>query len=214
MKSLICVAVVAAGLAVLPAHASELGILLDEQVGSSQSFKVATPLAVGQTGVSFDASKPRGYGIRGAYTVLQLKKAEVGITATYHPETRTDLVVNGSNDGRLNNQYIALGAQVDWNFLVNLHAGIDIRRERLTTEGNSLVPDGKHHLYATLDQGRHRLHDVLAVREPLRPPGSGRGCHQAGQRQRQLVPGRLPEGDGSRVPGRLLRRHPVLTFPR
>jgi hypothetical protein len=142
MKSLICVAVVAAGLAVLPAHASELGILLDEQVGSSQSFKVATPLAVGQTGVSFDASKPRGYGIRGAYTVLQLKKAEVGITATYHPETRTDLVVNGSNDGRLNNQYIALGAQVDWNFLVNLHAGIDIRRERLTTEGNSLVPDG------------------------------------------------------------------------
>ena len=142
MRSLIRVVVVAAGLAALPARASELGLLIDRQVGSSKGFEMPTPLAVGQTGISFDASKPRGFGIRGAYTILQLKKAEVGLTATYHPEVRTDLVTNGSGDGKFNNQYIAVGAQVDWNFLVNLHAGIDLRRERLTTEGNSIVPNG------------------------------------------------------------------------
>ena len=32
---------------------------------------------------------------------------------------------------------MAIGAQVDWKFLVNLHAGVDIRREKLTTEGSS-----------------------------------------------------------------------------
>jgi hypothetical protein len=147
MKMLIRVAVVAAGLAALPARASEFGLLVDKQVGSSQGFGIPAP-ALGavpfdsQIGASFDASKPGGYGIRGAYTVLDLKVAEVGLTATYHPESRTDLVMNGVHDGKFNDQYIAVGAQVDWKFLVNLHAGIDIRRERLTTDGNSIIPNG------------------------------------------------------------------------
>lgn len=128
MRSLIRVAVVAAALAALPGRASELGLLVDKQFGGSQALGT----------YRFDGSKPGGYGIRGVYTILDLNVAEVGLSATYHPEQETDL----SNSGTLNNQYIAVGAQVDWKFLVNLHAGIDIRREKLTTDGNAIVPNG------------------------------------------------------------------------
>jgi hypothetical protein len=109
-----------------------LGFLVDKQAGSSQTFGT----------YDFDACKPSGYGIRGAYTVLDLSVAEVGLTATYHPESKTDLVVNGVNSGKFNTEYLAIGAQVDWKFLVNLHAGIDLRRERLTTESAPGFGDG------------------------------------------------------------------------
>ncbi len=132
MKKLIRIAVVAAGLVALPARASELGLLVDKQIGAAQAFSAN----------NFDASKPSGYGIRGAYTVLDLKVAEVGLTATYHPESKTDLIQNGNNFGKFNDEYMAVGAQVDWKFLVNLHAGLDIRREKLTTEGTSFAGAG------------------------------------------------------------------------
>lgn len=132
MQKLIRVAVVAVGLAALPARASELGLLVDKQFGTSQAFGA----------YDFDAAKPSGFGIRGAYTVLDLNVAEVGLTATYHPKNKTDLVMNGSNAGKFNDEYLAVGAQVDWKFLVNLHAGLDIRREKLQTEGNSVVGAG------------------------------------------------------------------------
>jgi hypothetical protein len=118
--------------ALLPARASELGLLVDQQVGSSQNFGT----------YRFDAVKPSGYGIRGAYTVLDLSVAEVGLTATYHPESRKDLVLNGATSGRLGDEYMAIGAQVDWKFLVNVHAGIDLRREKLTSMGSAGVSDG------------------------------------------------------------------------
>lgn len=132
MKKFIGVAAVAVGLLALPIQASELGLLIDKQVGVAQAF----------SGQNFDATKPNGYGIRGAYTILDLKVAELGLTATYHPQTKTDLVYNGNNVGKFNDEYLAVGAQVDWKFLVNLHAGLDIRREKLTTEGASLAGAG------------------------------------------------------------------------
>jgi hypothetical protein len=132
MKRLIRIAVVAAGLVALPARASELGLLVDKQIGAARSFGT----------YNFEAVKPSAYGIRGAYTVLDLKVAEVGLTATYHPETKTDLIDNGATTGKFNDDYLAVGAQVDWKFLVNLHAGVDIRREKLTTEGSSYAGAG------------------------------------------------------------------------
>jgi hypothetical protein len=132
MRFLVSVALVGAVLAALPARASEVGLILDRQVGSSQSVGF----------YNFDAVKPSGYGIRGSYTVLNFNAAEVGLTATYHPTSKTDLVVNGFNSGRFGSEYVAVGAQVDWKSLVNLHAGIDIRRERLTTESAYGVVDG------------------------------------------------------------------------
>jgi hypothetical protein len=132
MNKLVPVAIVCVGLAALPARASELGLLMDQQIGSAQAFST----------YHYDAAKPSGYGIRGAYTVLDLKVAEVGLTATYHPESKTDLTLNGTNSGRFNDEYIAVGAQVDWKLLVNLHAGIDLRRETLTTESAPGASDG------------------------------------------------------------------------
>jgi hypothetical protein len=132
MNRWVTVAGICAGLAMLPAQASELGLLVDKQVGTSQAFGTH----------NFDGCKPSGYGIRGAYTVLDLSVAEVGLTATYHPESKSDLVRNGSNSGRFNDEYMAIGAQVDWKLLVDLHAGIDLRRERLTTESAPGFSDG------------------------------------------------------------------------
>ncbi len=132
MKRSVLVALVSAGLALTEAQAGELGLLVDKQIGASQLFST----------YDFDAARPSGYGIRGAYTVLNLQVAEVGLTATYHPESRTDLVVNGIHSGRFGEEYLAIGAQVDWKFLVNLHAGIDLRRERLTTESAPGISDG------------------------------------------------------------------------
>lgn len=132
MSKLVSGALVCVGLAALPVHASELGLLVDKQIGSSQAFNTYT----------FDAIRPSGYGIRGAYTVLDLKAVEVGLTATYHPESKTDLVLNGGNTGKFDTEYMAIGAQVDWKLLVNLHAGVDIRREKVTTESTSFVGNG------------------------------------------------------------------------
>lgn len=132
MKGQVLVTLAFVGLALSPVRAGELGLLVDKQIGTSQAFNA----------YDFDAAKPSGYGIRGAYTVLDLKAAEVGVTATYHPACRTDLIVNGTNGGRFGEEYLAIGAQVDWKFLVNLHAGVDLRRERLTTESTPGIGDG------------------------------------------------------------------------
>lgn len=133
MQRPVLVALVSLGLTLSSAQAGELGLLVDKQIGASQAF----------SGYDFDAARPGGYGIRGAYTVLDLRAAEVGLTATYHPECRTDLVMNGANAGRFGEEYVAIGAQVDWKLLVNLHAGIDLRRERLTTESVPGISDGR-----------------------------------------------------------------------
>lgn len=132
MKSPIVSMALSVGLGALPVQAGELGLLLDKQFGTSQSFG----------GNHFDAARPTGWGIRGAYTVLDLKMAELGLTATYHSEERSDLVRNGVNTGRFESEYLAIGAQVDWKFLVNLHAGVDLRRETLTTDSTSGIPNG------------------------------------------------------------------------
>ncbi len=132
MSKLIRIALVLAGLAVVPVKASELGLLLDKQFGSNQTYSDQN-----HNSQTIDGVKPSGFGIRGSYTVLDLKVAELGIAATYHPETKSDIIWGGTNDGTYKDEYLAIGAQVDWKFLVNLHAGLDIRREKLTTESSS-----------------------------------------------------------------------------
>jgi len=127
MKKIVSIALVAAGLSMFSAKAGEVGLLLDKQIGDSLLL----------TGGKADAASPTGFGIRGAFTVLDLKVAELGIAATYHPEAKEDLKVNGAIFGTMSNQYVAIGAQVDWKFLVNLHAGVDLRQEK--TKMDALV---------------------------------------------------------------------------
>ncbi len=112
----------------LPASSAELGLLLDKQFGKAQTVAAIGGMPVGK----FDAIQPAGFGIRAGFSVLDLKVAELGLTATYHPKAEEDLVVQNVKAGKYSSEYIALGAQVDWKFLVNIHAGVDLRREKYT----------------------------------------------------------------------------------
>ena len=128
MKNMMGLTLMIAGLAVLPASAHEVGILVDKQVGES----TAVP---GLLGGDIKAVSPTGFGIRGAFTLLDLKVAELGVAATYHSKSEADLDFgSGFKAGKAGSQYIAIGAQVDWKFLVNLHVGVDMRREKISTD--------------------------------------------------------------------------------
>jgi len=133
MKTIASIAIVAASLSVSSAHAAEVGLLLDKQIGQSPDFYFADFQRGGKI-VSLDSVGLTGFGLRGAFTVLDLKVAELGFAATYHPEAKADLKGDGAKCGTVSTQYIAIGAQVDWKFLVNLHAGVDLRQEKTKTE--------------------------------------------------------------------------------
>ena len=128
MKMLARVALASAALAVVPVNAAEVGLLLDKQFGKAQAI-TAFPSN------KYDAVSPTGFGIRAGVSILDLKVAELGLTATYHPKAEGDLEhpVLGKI-GKFGTEYIAIGAQVDWKFLVNLHAGVDLRREKYTSD--------------------------------------------------------------------------------
>ncbi len=128
MKKAITTAVVLFGLSFVPAHASEFGLLLDKEIGKAQTLGSAgSGLATGR----YDAASPSGFGFRAAYTFLDLKVAELGAAVTYHPKSEADL--SGPSSGKYGNQYLAIGVQADWKLLLDLHAGLDMRSEKLTT---------------------------------------------------------------------------------
>jgi hypothetical protein len=108
----------------------EVGILLDKEVGKGQALASA---ANGLPAGGYDAVSPTGTGFRAAYTFLDLKIAGLGAAVTYHPKVQGDLVANGTTIGKYGNEYVAFGLQADWKFLVNIHAGVDYRSEKLTT---------------------------------------------------------------------------------
>jgi hypothetical protein len=105
----------------------EVGLLVDKEVGKAQAFAAGV-----NPSRNYDAVSPTGVGFRAAYTFLDLKVAGLGAAVTYHPKAEADLVAGGTNYGKLGNQYVAVGLQADWKFLVNLHAGVDYRSEKLT----------------------------------------------------------------------------------
>jgi hypothetical protein len=126
----------AGGLAAQVLHASEVGLLLDKQFGSSLSlsaFRGAPPI------FKIDASNPTGFGFRGAYSFLNSDPIEYGFTATYHPKVRTSanliVVWNPAVIPRtLETSYASLGVQADWKTLLNLHLGLDLRRDTISSD--------------------------------------------------------------------------------
>ena len=131
MKMLARVALASAALAVIPVNAAEVGLLLDKQFGKAQA------VTAGVAG-KYESVSPTGFGIRAGISILDLKVAELGLTATYHPKAEGDLEYNSGKIGKFGTEYIAIGAQVDWKFLVNLHAGVDLRREKYTSDLSGL----------------------------------------------------------------------------
>jgi len=128
MKKTVVAGLVLLGMSSAPVSAGELGLLVDKQVGTAQ-----TALAGGQIQSGhYDAVSPTGVGVRLGYTLLNLEVLELGIVGTYHPKVTDDLVLSGAHLGTLSNQYEALGIQADWTFLLNLHAGLEYRAEKLS----------------------------------------------------------------------------------
>lgn len=112
-------------MAVAPASAGEVGLLLDKQVGKAQAASFGT-------GQKYDAVSPTGFALRGGYDVLDLKVAALQVNATWHNKTTGDLTYGGTKFGELDNQYWAVGAMVNWKLLVNVGAGVEYRSESLT----------------------------------------------------------------------------------
>ena len=112
-------------LAILPACAGEVGVLVDKQAGKAQT-------AAFGTSQKYDAVSPTGFGIRGGFDVLDLKIAALQLNATWHNKTTGDLTASGTKVGELDNQYWAAGAMVNWKLLVNVGAGVEYRSEKLT----------------------------------------------------------------------------------
>ena len=136
MKKAIGLGALTLAMAALPVRATELGLLLDKEFGRSETLGAA---GSGLPAGGYDAASPTGWGVRAAYTFLDLAVAELGAAVTYHPKAEDDLIGGGGGlQGKLGNEYLAIGVQADWKFLVNLHAGLDLRSEKVTTNANGV----------------------------------------------------------------------------
>jgi hypothetical protein len=110
--------------------ASEFGILLDKQIGRAEALGAA---GSGMAAAGYDRVSPSGVGFRAAYTFLDMDIAELGAAVTYHPKANSNLTAGGNIVGTFGDQYTAIGVQADWKLLLDVHAGLDLRSEKLTS---------------------------------------------------------------------------------
>ena len=122
--------ILALSVALPSAAGTEIGILLDRQISKAQTVVVAQTAANG----SYDAGNPSGMGFRIGTSFLDVGIMAVGVNATYHPKSEDDLKLNGTRIGKYGAQYIAVGAGLDWKLFLNLHAGVEIRRESYSAD--------------------------------------------------------------------------------
>ena len=114
---------------VLPVSAGELGLLYTKQFSKAQVFE----------NQEYKSGDTATVGIRGGLSVVDLKVVEFSFTGTYQPKAEQDLTISGTKVGRYGVGYVALGVQVDWKLLLNLNAGVEMRRETLSWD----LPSGK-----------------------------------------------------------------------
>lgn len=121
----------------LPAFAGgEIGLLLDKQMGKAQTVAAGQQIRSG----NYDSVSPSGMGFRVGASFLDIGIMALGVNATYHPKAEEDLKINGAKIGKFGAEYVAVGAGLDWKLLINLHAGVEIRREKFT--GDLYPPTG------------------------------------------------------------------------
>jgi hypothetical protein len=152
-------------MAVLPAAAGELGVLVDKQVGKAQAA------SIGSDTNTYDAVSPSGLGLRGGFDVLDLKVAALQLNATWHNKTTGDLSYGGAKYGELDNQYWAAGAMVNWKLLVNVGAGVEYRSEKLTWHStNTVTPLSFGNGDATQGRTWARVNVGFSIPTPLVSP--------------------------------------------
>lgn len=118
-------------LAALPlAAGGEIGLLLDRQLCKAQTVQVAQTAVNGR----YEPGNLSGVGVRIGTSFLDIGIMALGVNATYHPKSEQDLVFNGAKIGKYGTSYVALGAGLDWKLLLNLHAGVEMRRETYSAD--------------------------------------------------------------------------------
>lgn len=132
MKKTLVASLAVLGLLAAPARAAEFGLLLDKEIGHSEALGTQ---GSGLNPGTYQAASPTGLGFRAGYTFMDLKFAELGAAVTYHPRSQDTL--SGPSAGKYGEQYLALGVQADWKLVMDLHAGLDMRSEKLSTTTNS-----------------------------------------------------------------------------
>jgi len=137
MKKTFVAGLVLLGMSSASLPAGELGLIVDKQIGATQAALAGNSLTGSHVG-TYDAVSPTGVGVRLGYTLLNLEVLELGVVGTYHPKVTDDLVLSGAHLGTLSNQYESLGIQADWTLLLNLHAGLEYRAEKLTAVINNV----------------------------------------------------------------------------
>lgn len=125
MTSLLAVSILTA----LPAAAGELGLLYSKQFGKAQAVA---------GGGNYDAVNTATVGIRGGFSLVDFKVAEISLTGTYQPKAEQDFNFNGAKLGKYGVGYVAIGAQVDLKIVLNLNAGVEMRRETLSWDLGAL----------------------------------------------------------------------------
>ncbi|HEX9009851.1 MAG TPA: hypothetical protein VF804_05750 [Holophagaceae bacterium] len=138
----------------------EVGVLVDKQVGKAQ-------VASFGTGQEYDAVSPTGFAIRGGVDLVDLKLAALQLNATWHNKTTGDLKAGGTKVGELENQYWAVGAMVNWKFLVNVGAGVEYRSEKLTYRATSPIAGSGD---TTLGRPWARVNVGFSIPTPLVSP--------------------------------------------
>lgn len=118
-----------------PVQASEFGLLVDKQIGRSNDLGYGFAGGLDRQ----EAARLQGFGLRGAYTLGQVWGADFALHATYHPKAKADFIQDLSGHppqtfGKYTVEYVALGGQLDWKWLGDVHAGLDVRREQLDYE--------------------------------------------------------------------------------
>ncbi len=139
----------------LPASAGELGLLYTKQFGKAQLTTVD----------KYEAVDTASVGIRGGFSLVDLKAVEFSFTGTYQPKAEQDLKLNGTKLGKYGVGYTALGVQVDWKLLLNLNVGVEMRRERLSWD---LAPGGKDE--STLNRPWARAGIGFSIPSPVVSP--------------------------------------------
>ncbi len=126
MKKTLCIlALVSAPLA---AQSFEAGVTYNWNPSRTQSVDI------GGSSSDIKADTWKAAGLRFGYSFMSFGPAELQGTAAYQSKNEQDVLVNGSNSStgaKEEYSYWALGASVNWNFLVRLGVGLEYRSERL-----------------------------------------------------------------------------------
>jgi len=120
-----------AGALPLAAQSFEAGVLYTWNPSKTQT------ISAGSTSADLKADTWKAAGVRFGYNFVSIGPMEVQGNATYQFKNTQNLLVNGNNANATEEyNYWAVGAAVNWDFLVRVGVGLEYRSEKLNFTDN------------------------------------------------------------------------------